>query len=144
MRILRVANLVLFVEIILVTLSGKASAFSISPDLKCGTYRVQGYLGMNNQSQTILTIQHSTASPYELILLGGDISEKMRYLNTTVAAEIYAYRAVHGNNRPMVLFQKWVAPVAKTTKPVLLVKNEPCGLKGRFKSAVNKPSAKPI
>ncbi len=104
--------------------------FSNLPDLKCGTYKLHGRLGMNNQSQFVLTMQNHTSSPYELIVLGGDPSQKMNFLNSDVSIEAYVYRPLNSNNAPFVLFQKWSPSISQ--EPVTLLKSEHCGSRDRF------------
>lgn len=107
--------------------SQAAFAFSPVPKFTCGTYHVQGILNLNSRGSFVLTVQANTASPYELILLGGIAENKMNFVGQPVAVEIYAFHELKSNNDPSVFFRGWVTMPKNPNEPVMKIADEPCG-----------------
>src|SRR4051812_38063129 len=87
-----------------------ASGSTIKPHFDCGMYQVSGRLRHSGRQDFVLTVRAGTSSPYELILLGGNISDKLEHVDTRVSAEIYVPHPIHDNLKPFVFFQKFVSP----------------------------------
>lgn len=79
------------------------------PKLECGTYKAKAMLRQNSAGHFILSFQEESYSPYELILLGGSIREKLNSLDVPVEVEFYVPKALKTAHRPIVHLQKFVS-----------------------------------
>ena len=69
----------------------------IIPHFKCGEYLVQGKLIFSRSGDFLLRIRDSSSSPFELILLGGDIEKKLSLSNTNVVVKVLVENEIKSN-----------------------------------------------
>lgn len=109
-----------------------AAEWSVLPNYDCGTYKVSGYFSKNAGQNFIITVRQGSSSPYELIVLGGEIPEKLDRANTEVNLLVYVPAPIKSNNKPLVFFQKFLDNNHKVNEFELVAK-EKCGLKDKYK-----------
>jgi len=103
----------------------------LPPQMECGTYLARGHVGLADRIQYILTLQYGSYSPYELILLGGKLTDKMNHLGQEITVRVYVPQPIHGNNRPFVFLQD-VLENKILESDIELEHPDPCGLKDKF------------
>jgi hypothetical protein len=80
---------ILFILLVLSPLSLLASAEFV-PQLECGEYIFSGKLFTGQSQVSVLQMRSGTSTPYEYIVLGGDIEKRLSNMNTmtTIKARI--------------------------------------------------------
>jgi len=110
-----------------------ATATGILPNPACGTYDVTGTLGQSTSGTFILTMnKHS--NPFELVVLGGSIKDKLAKSGSRVKAVIYMPKPITSGEETFVFLQKFV-PLAENTAGsdgIRLVKKEKCAMMERY------------
>lgn len=102
-------------------------AFEIEPKLDCGDYQVTGKLLQAKKGKFYLNIRDKSASPFELILIGGTTKEKLLRHGTIVTAEVHVPKKIEHNQSPYVYLKKFlphkvVEYVRANQDPILLNK----------------------
>lgn len=110
----------------LVTAANFAQAFATAPKMSCGTYHASGWLRFNSQGQPLIAIQENTASRYELLLLHPDFQQLVLLRDTMISAEVYVGREINGNNKPFVVFKKWLDKFLPAENAVQFVRKGDC------------------
>ncbi|HCM39863.1 MAG: hypothetical protein A2Z97_03430 [Bdellovibrionales bacterium GWB1_52_6] len=84
--------------------------------ISCGWYLAEGQLWRDRQQNFLLTLQGGTSSPMSLILLGGEISDKIRRMGTKVRTEVFIPHPIADPRNPVAYFQKFrTGPEAKAS-----------------------------
>ncbi len=101
------ANLVLWASL-LCTFNAYSSSlrFDHAKKISCGRCEINGMLKRNRNGQFIVQLYGKTPWPLEFVLLGGDISDKLTYLNTPVSAEVYVPKAGKASAIQLVALKK--------------------------------------
>lgn len=94
--------------------------------LDCGIYEMHGYLTQNKQGNFLIRIKHRSRSPYEYILLGGEPEEKLRNMNTAVAAQVSVNKKILSNDAPFVMLEKFLDKTAKMEGKIFLLNKKEC------------------
>jgi hypothetical protein len=73
-------------------------------NLECGTYKAFGRFGLNSKQLFVLSIAQNSFSPAELLVIGGNVEEKIRSLNKMVSIEFYVPEPISGTSGKNVVF----------------------------------------
>ena len=105
---------------------------TVLPRLECGIYKASGTVLRNSQGHYLLTMNPTSSSPTEFVLLGGDFEAKLDSVHSRTAVEFYVPATIADNSAPYVFLQKFTAHPATTDDGVELVKKHRCGDQGRY------------
>ena len=102
--------------------------------LDCGTHKTAGVLTLNANEHFILSINRSSFSPAELLVVGGDLDKKWELLYQFVEIEFYVPKPIAGTNGNNVVFLRSIKSIKSelAVPPPQLIKSQPCGLSEMF------------
>ena len=96
--------------------------------LECGHYLGRGFLDRNAQGHTLLVLQKGSASPVELILLGGDLKGRMERIGTEAVLDFYIPRKIASNHELFVFVKEFVETKQKfPPSGVVQKRKDKCG-----------------
>ena len=119
----RLSKLILILGMVVVN---SAHAFSMKPQMSCGTYQVSGWLRFNSRGHAVIRIQEGTSSQYELLLIHPDLGQLLLYRDTMISAEVYVGREITSNQKPFVIFKRWLSKFLPADNAVQFVRNGDC------------------
>jgi len=127
MKISRTAKILFLISVFaLPDLGGGAEVWHVVPQFECGTYLVRGVLNKNARGDLVLSMRKGSASPFELILLGGDFSDKLDHLGSLVVLEVSVPQPIKSTQRPFVMVRS-VSKSENSVRDFRLLKKTPCG-----------------
>ncbi|CAN5610822.1 hypothetical protein BH10BDE1_BH10BDE1_33620 [soil metagenome] len=98
--------------------------------LDCGTYRVLGVMSMNSQKHFILRLYGQSSLRSELLVIGGELDEKLASVGQRVELEVYVPQPITGTNGDNVVVLRSLKTGSRLVdnEPPLLVNARSCGL----------------
>ena len=120
------ARLNKIILVLLIVAVNSAEAFSVKPQMPCGTYHVSGWLRFNSRGHAVIRIQENTSSEYELLLLAPDLGQLLLNRDTMISAEVFVGREITSNQKPFVVFKKWLPKFLPADNAVQFVQKGEC------------------